>query len=58
MAKARLNKFTAGELARAAGVSLDRGRPSAEMREDLEVIVQEDIASGRLKVSKGKLVKV
>jgi hypothetical protein len=58
MARARLSKFTAGELAGAAGVTLGRGRPSQAVRESLEIVVQEDIAAGKLKVAKGKLVKV
>jgi len=55
---ARLSKFTAGELARAVGSTLGRGRPSKAVREDLEAAVQDAIADGVVAVRKGKLVRV
>jgi hypothetical protein len=51
-----LKKFSAGDLARAINVELTRGRPSAELRANLEAAVQKDIAAGKIKVRSGKLV--
>ncbi len=55
---ARLSKFTAGELAKAIGASLGRGRPSKETRAELETFVQDAIANGQVAIRKGKLVRV
>jgi hypothetical protein len=55
---ARLSKFTAGELARAAGTALGRGRPSAATRASLEATVQDRIDRGTVTVKKGKLVRI
>jgi hypothetical protein len=53
-----LSKFTASELAEAAGRKLKRGRPSGATRSTLENTVRDRIASGTVKVAKGKLVRV
>lgn len=55
---ASLKDFKASELAAALGVELGRGRPSAEMRADLEARVAAAKAAGTIKISKGRLVSV